>query len=102
MSPGPGNQRRQDGQAVRTGQCPTPAKVCYRTKRSAKLALSRARGVKCRATMRAYWCTCGTWHLGHKPGSRKQRPRPGYPDCRRAAPGVSARKSSDLEVIADV
>ena len=82
MSAGRTDPRRQDGPALRTHVCPHPSKACYASKKRAKLSLKRMTGVVGHETLRPYRCVCGTWHLGHKPGSRKARPRPGYPDLR--------------------
>lgn len=85
MSGGRNDARRQTGPALRTAVCPHPEKACYASKARAKTSLKRMTGVVGHETLRPYRCECGTWHLGHKPGSRKQRPRDGYPDSRRDA-----------------
>lgn len=53
-----------------TRACPHPWKKAYPSKRRAKRALTRLLHIR-RGSIHAYRCTCGLWHLGHKPGSRK-------------------------------
>ena len=52
--------------------CPHPWKAVYSSKRLAKRAVSRLLYIR-RGSMHPYRCECGLWHLGHKPGSRKNR-----------------------------
>lgn len=56
--------------------CPHPEKQAYATKARAKLSIRRMTKSSGRETLQAYRCPSGAFHLGHKPGSRKNRPRP--------------------------
>lgn len=70
--------RRQDGPQLAKGRCPTPGKRGYGSKGRAKIALRRFPSDN-RDALHAYRCGCGLFHIGHKPGSRKNRnpqPRP--------------------------
>lgn len=72
------NQDRRDATipVLRGEGCPHPTKEAYATKARAKLSIRRMTGVEGRETLQAYRCPCGAFHLGHKPGSRKNRHRP--------------------------
>lgn len=53
--------------------CPHPEKVAHRTKKAAEKGMATfeaGQGVD--LTLRAYFCECGTWHLGHKGKNKSQ------------------------------
>jgi len=56
--------------------CPTPRKHAHATQKGARRHLAELR----RATplgqdWNVYECACGSWHIGHKPGSLARRAR---------------------------
>lgn len=65
---------------LRGAGCPHPEKLAFATKARAKLSVKRMTRVSGRETLRPYRCECGAFHLGHTPGSRKNRPRPALVD----------------------
>lgn len=57
-------------------ECPTPRKHRHATKRGALAHLANLREARdLGPDWNAYRCPCGSWHVGHKPGSLQFRIR---------------------------
>jgi hypothetical protein len=58
-------QTEQLRQHVNAGPCPRPDKRRYVTKAEAKRHISKS-ALAARATLHAYRCECGGFHIGHR------------------------------------
>jgi hypothetical protein len=57
----------------RVHDCPTPGKRGWGAKKYAKQQIAKMTKQKDRDTLAAYQCKCGSWHIGHKRGTKRKR-----------------------------